>query len=65
MVLMWDSIAVTAVAGRPPRRITAGAEIPVIQTCFSRRGGSIKSDVGQRQKTQIVQSWLTLDDLLP
>ena len=38
---------------------------PAIQVRFSRFRGTVQQGPVQRQETQIVQSWLTLDDFLP
>ncbi len=47
------------------RRDHVGAGTPAIQARFSRFRSTVQQGPVQRQKTQIVQSWLTLRDFLP
>ena len=46
-----------------PAQTTGGN--PANQVCFSRFRGTVQQDPAQRQKAQIVQSRIQLDDLLP
>ena len=42
-----------------------GCRSPAIQTSFPRRGGTVQQGPAQRQRAQIVQPCMTLDDSLP